>query len=341
MLSSELLKLTIIGESRPMVRTRKLIKKVADYRTPVLIKGETGTGKELVARGIHYSGDRSDAPFVPLNCGAFNDELFLSELFGHEKGAFTDAKREKIGLLEQADGGTLFLDEIDSLSFKAQVSLLRFMQENEYRPVGSERIKKADVRVVSATNKNLNTQIDQGTFREDLFYRLDVLSIEVPSLRSRGGDVEMLSDYFLEQFSIKYRTDKKKLHKDTLRWFREYSWPGNVRELENYLHRLFILVDDNIIRIPEVKGDPVLIDISGLVTGSDGETKLRPDEIGFFKEEKNRVIESFEREYVHNVLYHCGGNVSLAAKKAGKERRAFGKLIKKYGIDRQKYLQAF
>jgi DNA-binding NtrC family response regulator len=329
MLSSELLKLTIIGDSLAMIRTRKLIGKVANYQTPVLIKGETGTGKELVARGIHYSSDRHDAPFVPVNCGAFNDELFLSELFGHEKGAFTDAKKTRPGLLEQADGGTIFLDEVDSLSPKAQVSLLRFLQENEFRSLGSGAVKKVNVRVLTATNKDLFELIQQGAFREDLYYRLDVLGIDVPPLRKRGSDILVLAENFLEKFSVKYRSDRKELHEATRKWFMEYSWPGNVRELENYLHRLFILIDDSVICIPDIKGEPVFSDARA------------PDynilALGPFRDEKNRAIENFERLYIHSLLNECVGNISQAAKKAGKERRAFGKLVKKYGIDRENY----
>jgi DNA-binding NtrC family response regulator len=329
MLSSDLLKLTIIGDSLAMIRTRRLIGKVANYQTPVLIKGETGTGKELVARGIHYSSDRHDAPFVPVNCGAFNDELFLSELFGHEKGAFTDAKKTRPGLLEQADGGTIFLDEVDSLSPKAQVSLLRFLQENEFRSLGSGTVKKVNVRVLSATNKDLFELIQQGTFREDLYYRLDVLGIDVPPLRKRGGDILVLAENFLEKFSVKYRSDKKELHESTRKWFMEYSWPGNVRELENYLHRLFILIDDSVICIQDIKGEPVFSDSR--------EPAYNILALGRFRDEKNRAIENFERLYVQSLLNECIGNISQAAKKAGKERRAFGKLVKKYGIDREHY----
>ncbi len=330
MLASELLQLTIIGESPVICDLRKMISRISEFDVPVLIKGETGTGKELVARGVHYCSGRSDSPFIPINCGAFNDDLFLSELFGHEKGAFTDAKRNKPGLLEQANGGTLFLDEVDSLSLKAQVSLLRFLQESEFRPVGSEQTRRANVRVLSASNKNLQDLIKAGTFREDLFYRLDVLSIQVPSLRERTEDINLLSNHFIDQYCRQYNLERKMLHEDTLNWIQKYEWPGNVRELENYLHRLCILSDGKIIKISSVKGNPDI-----LTTMSEQLEKLRyVESLGSFRKEKNKVIEAFERHYVSQVLSQCAGNITLAAQHAGKERRAFGKLVKKYGINK-------
>lgn len=332
MFDNELLKLTIIGESPSVEALRQLILKVSEYEAPVLIKGETGTGKELVARGVHYCSDRGDSPFVPINCGAFNDELFLSELYGHEKGAFTDAKKAKAGLLEQAEGGTLFLDEIDSLSLKAQVSLLRFLQEKEYRAVGSETVRSANVRIVSASNKNLTALISEGKFREDLFYRLDVLGIDVPPLKERESDLNLLAEHFLLQYSRVYRLPEKQLHIDTLRWMYRYAWPGNVRELENYLHRIFILSDAKTIRVNGIKADP-----SPELENDTAEYDEDISSLGRFSDEKMRAIEVFERMYLHEMLKKCDGNVTLAAKKAGKERRSFGRLVKKYGIDREEY----
>ncbi len=334
MLAVDLLRLTIIGESPVIEGMRQLILKVSGFDAPILISGETGTGKELVARGIHYCSERSDSAFVPVNCGAFNDELFLSELFGHEKGAFTDARRSKTGLLEQADGGTLFLDEVDSLSPKAQVSLLRFLQEKEFRPIGSEKIKTANVRVVSASNKNLQELVNSGSFRQDLFYRLDVLSVSVPPLRERGDDIDLLVNHFISQYCRQYRLDVKALHPLTLEWIKDYAWPGNVRELENYLHRICILSDGQVIHVREQKGNPDIL----TMVNEQLEKLENLSILGDFREEKNKAVQDFERQYVHEILKECSGNITLAARRAGKDRRAFGRLVKKYGIDREQYI---
>ncbi len=325
--------LTMIGESARFQQMLEELTQIAPYdQVPVLIKGETGTGKELVARGIHYESSRRDGPFVPVNCGALNDELFLSELFGHEKGAFTDAKQTHKGLLEQASDGTVFLDEVDSLSPKAQVALLRFLQEQEFRPLGSQKVKKADVRVISASNQDLYAFVQHGRFREDLYYRLDILDILLPPLRERKGDIELLSEYFLRQFGRQYQEPEKNLHPETIAWMLEYPWPGNVRELENYLHRVFILTQGNTIYVPQIKGRPFQVQI---LSGGEGGDAMK---VGDFNEEKAKAIAHFEKQYIHRVLKASKGNVTLAAKQAGKERRAFGRLIKKYGINREMYL---
>ncbi len=326
--------LAMVGQSERFLQMLDELKQIAQYEeVSVLIKGETGTGKELAARGIHYESPRRDGPFVPVNCGALNDELFLSELFGHEKGAFTDAKQTHKGLLEQANGGTIFLDEIDSLSPRAQVALLRFLQEQEFRPLGSQKLKKSDVRVISASNQNLESLINQGSFREDLFYRLDILDLELPPLRERLGDIELLCQHFLDCFSRQYDQSEKKLHPTTLNWMLDYSWPGNIRELENYLLRMFILTPSEYIYVPVTKGRP----FQGHADLPEPSEALSCD--GEFNVEKAKAVEQFERQYIHRVLKLTKGNVSLAAKRAGKERRAFGRLVKKYGINRQLYLK--
>ncbi|MBI3897246.1 MAG: sigma-54-dependent Fis family transcriptional regulator [Gammaproteobacteria bacterium] len=303
---------------------------VAGYDAPVLIKGETGTGKELVARAIHYSSPRRDQPFVPVNCGALNDELLLAELFGYERGAFTDAKRSHRGLVAQAKGGVLFLDEVDCLSPKGQAALLRFLQEQEYRPLGAETVYRSDVRVIAATNKNLETLIAQGQFREDLYYRVHLLDLELPPLRFRDHDVAVLAEHFLQKLSQRYGAPLKRLHPLTLQWMKQYAWPGNVRELENYLYRLFVLCKGPIICAPQVKGDPV--PYASLQPPLQDEGTPRA-----FRDEKNRALQEFERSYLHKAMQAAYGNVSLAARRAGKERRAFRRLLKKHGIDRLRY----
>jgi DNA-binding NtrC family response regulator len=326
-----MLAVKIIGRSRPLRRLLRTVASVSRYDAPIAIRGETGTGKELISRAVHYSSRRSDEPFVPVNCGALSDDLLVAELFGYERGAFTDAKRAHAGLVAQADGGTLFLDEVDSLTPKAQGALLRFLQEREYRTLGGEGVIRADVRVISATNKHLATLVAEGRFREDLFYRLQVVDLEIPPLRERGEDIEVLAEHFLHEFSRRYQEPEKRVHAITVRWMRDHSWPGNVRELENYLHRVFIMTEGSCICVPQVKGDPVPL-TSGLMAAQDSEG------LPSFQAEKARAIEHFERDYLHRVMALARGNVSLAARQAGKERRAFCRLLQKYGIDRLSYL---
>ena len=326
-----MLAVKIVGRSRPLRQLLRTVASVARYDAPIAIRGETGTGKELIARAVHYSGQRSDEPFVPVNCGALSDDLLVAELFGYEKGAFTDAKRAHAGLVAQADGGTLFLDEVDSLSAKAQGALLRFLQEREYRTLGGEGVIRADVRIISATNKHLAALVAEGRFREDLFYRLQVVDLQIPPLRERGDDIAVLAEHFLREFSRRYQEPEKRVHAITLRWMREHPWPGNVRELENYLHRVFIMTDGSSICVPQVKGDPVPLHSGLVVAPEDGD-------LPSFQREKARAIEHFERDYLHRVMAMARGNVSLAARHAGKERRAFCRLLEKHGIDRRSYL---
>ena len=330
-IATHVLEMTLVGDSAPIQRLTKAVGAVARYQTPVLVTGETGTGKELVARAIHYAGPLADHPFVPVNCGALSDELLLAELFGHEKGAFTDAKSARPGLVAEADGGTLMLDEVDSLSPKAQAALLRFLQDKEYRPVGGDRVMRAEVRVISATNQHLKRLVEAGRFREDLYYRLHVVEIQVPPLRRRGDDVTVLAEHFLGNFARQYDEAEKRLHPVTLRWMRDYRWPGNVRELENYLHRIFVMTDGPSICVPRPLGEPVQL------TGGPASLREQGGDLRAFQEEKARIVADFERAYLHRVMKKAGGNISQAARLAGKERRAFDRLLKKYGISRGDY----
>jgi DNA-binding NtrC family response regulator len=243
----------IIGTSAPMQRVFGLIEKVQEVNVPVLITGESGTGKELVARAIHYHGVRRRKPFVVLNCSAFNENLLESELFGHMRGSFTGAVRDKQGLLEAADGGSVFLDELGEMSLALQVKLLRVLQDGTYMPVGATAQKKVDVRIIAATNRNLRTMIADGTFREDLFYRLNVVNIELPPLRERRADIPMLIDYFLVQSKNKLGRSAVRFAPSTITALTAYDWPGNIRELENEVLRALVLCD----------ADPAAVEVTG------------------------------------------------------------------------------
>ena len=315
----------MVGKSAAFRRLEDLIRKFASYDAAVLIEGETGTGKELAARSIHYLSARSGMPFVPVNCGAIPDSLIENELFGHRRGAYTGASESHHGLIAQASGGTLFLDEIDALSPKGQVTLLRFMQDQEYRPLGSAQPENGDVRIVAASNADLLKIESAGDFRADLLFRLKVLSVELPPLRERQGDVEVLAAHYIRQFSLKYGKPVKSLDRESLAWMNGYEWPGNVRELEHLIHREFLLSDS-----------PVLT-IQRKINGADRRkrTDRRSVDLGVgFCSAKAQAIADFERKFLQQLLAQTEGNVTRAAKLAGKERRALGRLLKKHGLDR-------
>ena len=235
----------IIGQSTSLAEVFKVLGKVAPTDSTVLVTGESGTGKELLVRALHANSRRADKPFVPINCGAIPKELLESELFGHEKGAFTHAIRSRPGRFEMADGGTIFLDEIGEMELSLQVKILRVLQEKEIERVGGTGCKKVDVRIVAATNRDLEVEVAAGRFREDLYYRLNVIPLHLPPLRQRGNDVLLLARYFLNHFCTKKARDPMLLDETTQRILAAYNWPGNVRELENFMERLSILVDAN------------------------------------------------------------------------------------------------
>lgn len=235
----------IIGQSTSLAEVFKVLGKVAPTDSTVLVTGESGTGKELLVRALHANSRRADKPFVPINCGAIPKELLESELFGHEKGAFTHAIRSRQGRFEMADGGTIFLDEIGEMELSLQVKILRVLQEKEIERVGGTGCKKVDVRIVAATNRDLEVEVAAGRFREDLYYRLNVIPLHLPPLRQRGNDVLLLARYFLNHFCTKKARDPMLLDETTQRILAAYNWPGNVRELENFMERLSILVDAN------------------------------------------------------------------------------------------------
>jgi DNA-binding NtrC family response regulator len=308
----------LIGNSPAFEAVLKLIRRMAACDATVLISGETGTGKELAARAIHYFGVRRSAPFIPVNCGALPETLVESELFGHARGAFTDAREARAGVVAQAEGGTLFLDEVEAMGPHAQVALLRYLQEREYRPIGGTLLRGANVRVIASANVDLAAVVSAGMFRQDLLFRLNVLPLSLPPLRDRGDDVTLLTQTFVRRFSHQYGLPLKALDEDSLSFLTRYRWPGNVRELENLIHRQLLLSDSSAIRLvpdgaPRAAGEPT------------------------FREAKAHAIAEFERHYLSRLLARTRGNISLAARLSGKERSRLCKLVKKYGLDRKHF----
>lgn len=346
-LLTEFASLNLIGKSPQFVDNVQLIKKMSACHAAVLIQGETGTGKENAARAIHYLSKRREQSFVPVNCAAIPDELLESELFGHEKGAFTDAKQTQAGLVTIANGGTLFLDEVDSLSPKAQAALLRFLQTQEYRPLGAKQTLHADVRILAATNADLKYLVANKQFREDLYFRLNVLNLTMPPLRERLNDISLIADSLLHRFALEYQTTAKQLSSQGLDYLMQLSWPGNIRELENCLLRAFLLSPGKILEFGDVPTSDIALQKTASVEismdfihqetmpaamhESEGSQPMS------FQDAKAIVINRFEAHYLQQVMRIAQGNVSAAARIAGKERRALGKLLQKYAIDKAQF----
>jgi two-component system response regulator GlrR len=320
-------KASLIGSSKAFRQLLDQIPRIARSNATVLLTGETGTGKELIARAIHYLSPRTAGPFVPLNCGAAPDNLFENELFGHCKGAFTDAAATEKGLLAEAEGGTFFFDEIDSLSAANQVKILRFLQSREYRPLGGTRQIIADVRIVAASNANVPELVAAKLFREDLYHRLSVLTLHAPSLRERLDDIPLLVSYFLGRYSAESAHADCDFTSESLQRMMEYPWPGNVRELERVVQRAMILSPS-----PQISADELNIGTSV------SHSKLPMPES--FQKAKNRTIQAFELSYLTELLRTHHGNISSAARAAGKERRALQRLLEKHGLSRMAYLQS-
>ena len=323
-----LMRMNVIGEAPDFVRCCEAIDRFAQCDVAILIEGETGTGKELFARAAHYLGPRADCPFVPVNCGAMPSDLFENELFGHSAGAFTGATRGNAGLIHEADRGTLFLDEVDAMSPHAQVSLLRFLEDHEYRRLGDAKLRRSTARIITASNRELAELVEERHFRRDLYFRLNLLTITLPPLRDRRGDVMLLSRHFLDKYTARYDCTGLTLDPGTLDWMTSYSWPGNVRELENLIHRGVLLSDDSniVIERPDDRSTPQ----EGLVVTDDLIDRS-------FSKAKAETIEAFERRYLTQLMRRTGGNITQAARYAGKERSALGKLIKKHQIDRSRF----
>ncbi len=299
----------LIGRSEGMRKVFISIGKASSASATVLITGESGTGKELVARAIHYSSVRSSAPFVPVNCGGIPEGLLESELFGHVKGAFTGATESRAGFFHAADGGTIFLDEISDMSLAMQVKLLRVLQDREVCMVGSNRTRKVNVRILAATNKDLQDLVKKGLFREDLFYRLNVITIIIPPLRERGDDILLLAGHFLTQFAAESGKATPRFSDEALRSLRNYNWPGNVRELENVIQRLVVMTDGEVIEVPDL---PSLMRFSAL-----------------WKTGFTRTLAEVEIEYITNVLASVEGNKTRAAEILGIDRKTLREKLKR------------
>jgi len=323
----------LVGEAPSFVNAIKQIPQISRSEAAVLVSGETGTGKELVARAIHYTSDRAPFPFIPVNCGSLPDTLLEDELFGHERGAFTDARARRPGLIEQASQGTLFLDEVDSLSLKAQVALLRVLQDKKYRAIGSSSERLADVRIVSATNAKLEGLVEAGGFRADLYYRLCVFTINLPPLRTRKEDIITLASHFLGKHTPADQPPLS-LSPAACAALISYDWPGNVRELENAIIRGIHLCQPNPTGL--ITREDLGLRPSGAPVADEPLACLRAS----FKERKQALIAAFEQDYLAQLMREHQGNVSRAARSAGKERREFGKLLKKYGLDPAHFRQS-
>lgn len=306
----------LIGEARSLKKVMSIVRKIScSHTTPVLICGETGTGKGLLAKAIHSMSPRSEEPFIEVNCTALPETLFESELFGHEKGAFTDAKAQKKGLFELADGGTLFLDEVGHIPLHLQVKLLKVVEEQQFRRVGGEKTIDVDVRIITATNEDLDVAVGNGRFREDLYYRLNVISLTMPPLRQRVGDIFMIAQYYVERFSGEFGKNIKGLGEDTEKVFKSYPWPGNIRELRNVIERAVLLTDDKLIPVkalPERIIDYHEISLDSLDTPR---------------------LEDVEKKHFTEVLEKCRGNQSKASEILGVSRRTIYEKLKRYDID--------
>jgi Nif-specific regulatory protein len=311
----------IIGNSNAMRDVYRQIHQVAGSDTTVLIRGESGTGKELVAHAIHFSSPRSDGPFVKINCAALNENLLESELFGHEKGAFTGAIQARKGRLEEANNGTILLDEIGDFSPATQVKLLRVLQEKEFERVGSNRTLKTNARIITTTNRDLEEAVDKGSFRQDLYYRINVFPILLPPLRDRKDDILLLADFFAEQYSKKMNKDIRRISTPAINMMVSYHWPGNVRELENCIERAVLLSSDGVIHGHHLPPTLQTSDSSGTI-GAGSLTER---------------INLFERDLIIDALKRCNGNLAATARDLKTTARIIRYKVKELGIDYRRY----
>lgn len=329
----------LIGTSQCFLKTTAMIPVLSLSKSTVLVTGETGTGKELFARAIHYCGERRSKPFVPVNCAALPDLLIENELFGHSKGAFTGALIQKPGLLHEADRGTLFLDEIDSLSLAVQSKLLRLLQDQEFRPLGSTKSQTIDVKIIAATNSDLRYLVESRQFREDLFYRLNILSVVLPPLRERKEDILLLANHFLKIYAKDFGKEEMAIGHSANAKLMSHGWPGNVRELQGVIQRAVAMgVSKTLVAQdldlpgalkPELTGPTMAVMSREGISGQSS-----------FQDMKAKVIEEFERVYLTELLAVHQGNISKAARAAKKERRAFQRLLMKHGLNRRVFTAA-
>jgi DNA-binding NtrC family response regulator len=309
----------MLGESPVFQQLLATLKHLARYDATVLLEGETGTGKELAARAVHYDGPRRAKPFLPINCGALQDSLIENELFGHCRGAYTGAHTDERGLVEAAEGGTLFLDEVDSLSPKGQVTLLRFLEDQQFRPIGSRTHRAAHVRVIAASNRPLAGLVDADRFRVDLLYRLCVLHVRVPPLRERAGDALLLARHFVQTYSTRFCKPVLPLSSDSVGWIETYHWPGNIRELENVVCQGFLLSSG-----PQ-------IEIGSPAPAASDSTEAEP---WSYRRAKQQAVAQFERRFLIRAIKKTAGNVTQAARLINTERRHLGRMLKKHGLER-------
>lgn len=314
---------SMIGKSSAMQDLYSLVERVSDSDTTVLIQGENGTGKELIAKALHYNSKRKKAKFIVVNCGAFNENLLESELFGHLKGSFTGANKDKVGLFEAADGGTLFLDEVGDTSMAMQVKLLRVLQEGTFTPVGSTQVKRANVRVLAATNRDLEDMVEKGSFREDLFYRLNVINLVVPPLRDRKEDIVLLTDFFLDRFAKSTGKSRKTLSKECMAVMMDHEWPGNVRELENEIERLGVLAGEGTEIEKNLLSSRIKEKAQGQYPGLRMSGKLKD------------AIDELEIQLIREGLERTGWNKSKLAKELGISRAGLIMKVEKYGLEKR------
>ncbi|MFT6753518.1 MAG: two-component system response regulator PilR (NtrC family) [Candidatus Azotimanducaceae bacterium] len=339
----------MLGETPAMDMLRKQIGKLARSQAPIYISGESGSGKELVARMIHKEGPHANAPFIPVNCGAIPSELMESEFFGHKKGSFTGASTDKEGLFQAANGGTLFLDEVADLPLAMQVKLLRGIQEKAIRPIGTQQEVSVDVRILSATHKDLAAEVDEGKFRQDLYYRINVIELKVPSLRDRLGDIPILANELLKRIAIDYKAKAPIIDKKAMAALETYNFPGNVRELENILERALTLCDDNIIHVEDLSLNPAEIPFASHENTPEPEVKKQIDpseethEEGSENSSRNALpedsdslesyLEGIEKNVIVDALESTRWNKTAAAKKLGITFRALRHRLKKLGLE--------
>jgi two-component system, NtrC family, response regulator HydG len=327
----------IIGKSPAMIELVAKIPTIAQTEASIVIYGESGTGKEVVARSIHAASRRNDKPFVTVNCGSLPETLLESELFGYKRGAFTDAREDTPGLVDAANRGTLFLDEIGEIAPSVQVKLLRFLQLKEYKPLGSNKTKIADVRIVAATNRDLKREVAKGSFREDLYYRLNIIPIEIPQLRDRVGDVALLATHFLEKFNRRFNREVVVRSPEVFRRLEAYDWPGNVRELENKMEQLVVMAVDGVIQ----PGDVQLGEVEPATNGRESHDRRiswTPGEaLGSYNDEKKAVLDRFERAYLSSLLAEEKGHISRVAERAGLHRKNLWQLMKRHELNAEAY----